>query len=63
MRYYAAWKNKGKWRVVMLSNYNFPPRPVDNVRDFATFEEANNVARNISLGMWGYKPGVYVNMR
>jgi len=63
MRYYAAWKNKGKWRVVMLSNYNFPPRLVDNCRGFETFDEANTVARNIADGMYGYKPGVYVNMR
>ena len=63
MRNYAAWEKNGKWKVVMLSNYNFPPRVVDNVRDFETFEEANHVAKNISLGMWGYKPGVYVNMR
>ena len=47
----------------MLSNYDFHPRVVDNLRDFNTFEEANNVAKNISLGMWGYKPGNYVNMR
>ena len=63
MRHYAAWQYGNKWKVVMLSNYNFPPRLVDNVREFNNFKEANIVAKNISLGMWGYKPGNHVNMR
>ena len=62
MKHYAAWQYGEKWKVVMLSYY-FPPRPLDNCRDFETFDEANTVAKNISLGMWGYKPGNYVNMR
>ena len=63
MRNYAAWQYGKKWKVVMLSNYNFPPRVVDTVRPFNSFEEANNVARRIADGIYGYEPGNYVNMR
>ena len=62
MKYYAAWEKNGRWRVVMLSYY-FSPKPLDNIREFKTFEEANKVARGVAKGIYGYRSGTHVNMR
>ncbi len=34
-----------------------------DVRNFSTFEEADQVARDIARGEYGYEPGEYVSMR
>lgn len=59
--HYAAWEYQGGWKVVILRISNHTP--LGDFRTFTTFDEANQVAREVADGKYGYKPGYWVNMR
>ena len=65
MRAYGAIPSQNGWTVGWCSAEYRDMHKVSNVREFATFEEADQVARDIAQGKYGFiaKGGEYVNMR
>jgi len=61
-KYCASILSTGKYTVATIGLYG-DLHFVGNVRSFDTFDEANQVAKDISRGKYGYVPGEYVNMR
>ncbi len=65
MEAYGAVPNGDKWTVKKTSVQDLEFKPISNVRDFATFEEADKVARDIAAGVYPdiAPAGRYINMR
>lgn len=66
MNFYCAMeKRNGKWTVGTIHPVTMSMRPYGQVRDFETFEESNEVAKDMANGKypWLADRGEFVNMR
>ena len=61
-RKYCAISKNGKYQVCMIGPCG-DFRPMGNVREFDTFEEADKVAFDMSFGEYGAYPGEHISMR
>ena len=60
-RYGAIPSQNGKYKVVKISCMGtFSPLLY---REFDTWDEADQVAKDTAKGLYEYKPGQYINMR
>ncbi|MFA4972310.1 MAG: hypothetical protein WC683_06830 [bacterium] len=64
-RYMACAWGPGLWRVgyALGANVWNVIHPIPDVRNFDTYEEADQVALRVSRGEFGHEVGVYVSMR
>jgi hypothetical protein len=58
----CAISSGGKYVVASISDFG-DIHFLGNVRAFQSFDEANEVAKKISEGHYGYKKSNYINMR
>ena len=65
MTYYCAVKTPRGWTVGTIHPVTMSIRPCGDVRPFADFDEANEVAKDIAAGKypWLADRGEFVNMR
>jgi len=65
MNYYCAVKTPRGWTVGTIHLVTMSTRPHGEMRTFETFDEANEVAKDIAAGKypWLADRGEFVNMR
>jgi hypothetical protein len=61
MKRYAAIARHGTYNVAREHNGEW--LPIFNIKNFKTFEEADQVAKDCAQGKYDQHPGEYINMR